>query len=96
MTVLGYVTGIPSTAAAQSAHTVSLNQPGYYRMQVGDFLVTALSDGTIPQDADQLLTHTGAGEVDRLLQLHDLPSPVETSVNAYLITTPDNQLIQTE
>src|SRR5205823_252751 len=32
--------------------------PGWYRMKVGDFEVTALSDGTADLPMDQLLTNT--------------------------------------
>jgi glyoxylase-like metal-dependent hydrolase (beta-lactamase superfamily II) len=77
--------------AAQSTHTIS--QPGYYRMQVGDFEVTALSDGTIPQDLPKLLTNTQPGEVERLLNFNYQASPVETSVNAYLVKTKDKLLL---
>jgi glyoxylase-like metal-dependent hydrolase (beta-lactamase superfamily II) len=79
----------PCLATAQG---VSLSQPGYYRMKLGDFEITALSDGTIPLDAHTLLTNVQPGEVDRLLQRRDLTAPVENSVNGFLIKT-DNQLI---
>jgi glyoxylase-like metal-dependent hydrolase (beta-lactamase superfamily II) len=65
----------------------TLQQPGYYRMMVGDFEVTALCDGTIPQDWEKLLTNTTAAEIDSLRRLAYLSGPVETSVNAYLINT---------
>jgi glyoxylase-like metal-dependent hydrolase (beta-lactamase superfamily II) len=62
-------------------------------MQIGDFEVTALSDGTIPQDVIKLLTNARPGEVDQLLQLNYVTTPVETSVNAYLIKTNDKLIL---
>ena len=32
--------------------------PGYYRMMLGDFEVTALSDGTVPLEIGKLMTNT--------------------------------------
>lgn len=90
---LCYLIASPSISVAQSTNSVSLNQPGYYRMQIGDFEVTALSDGTIPQDVSKLLTNARPGEIDQLLQLSYVPTPVETSVNAYLIKTNDKLIL---
>jgi glyoxylase-like metal-dependent hydrolase (beta-lactamase superfamily II) len=92
MMTLGGLMLAPSTGIAQSTSSVSLKQPGYYRMQVGDFEVTALSDGTIPQDVNKLLLDAKPGEIDQLLKISYITAPVETSVNAYLIKT-NNQLI---
>ena len=70
--------------AAFSAHA---QQPGYYRLQVGDIQVTALSDGTVPLDLSKLLSNTQPGEVEKLLSLNFMPTTVESSVNAYLVKT---------
>ena len=70
--------------AAFSAHA---QQPGYYRLQVGDIQVTALSDGTVPLDLAKLLSNTQPGEVEKLLALNFMPTTVESSVNAYLVKT---------
>lgn len=77
-------------ASAQSTHTIA--QPGYYRMQLGGFEVIALSDGTIPQDLPKLLTNTHPGEIERLLNFNYQQSPVETSVNTYLVKA-NNKLL---
>ena len=50
--------------ASISAHA---QQAGYYRMQVGDIKVTALSDGTVPLDLAKLLSNTQPGEVEKVL-----------------------------
>lgn len=62
--------------------------PGYYRMMVGQFEVTALYDGYIDLDT-KLLKYTSEREVQRLLaRLFVTSTPgVQTAVNAYLINT---------
>jgi len=61
--------------------------PGYYRVMLGDFEVTALSDGTVALPADKLLTNTTPEKTLKSLQKYHLSTPVQTSVNGYLINT---------
>jgi glyoxylase-like metal-dependent hydrolase (beta-lactamase superfamily II) len=73
----------PAMAAAPMATFVA---PGFFRLMVGDFEVTALSDGTADLPVDKLLQET-ASKTNTALDLVFLKSPLETSVNAYLINT---------
>jgi len=77
--------------AVQFAHAaapqVKTQAPGYYRVMVGDFEVTALSDGTVALPVDTLLTNTTKAKSDKALAHDFLKSPVDTSVNGYLINT---------
>ena len=73
--------------AAHAAGPAPKTVPGYYRMMLGDFEVTALSDGTVALPVDKILTNVKPGQVDRALAKQFLKAPVETSVNAYLINT---------
>lgn len=75
-----------AAAVAQAAGPTLKTQPGYYRMMLGDFEVTALSDGTLELPVDDLL-RTGKKRTANALARKGLASPVETSVNAYLINT---------
>lgn len=75
------------------AQNTSITQAGFYRMNVGDFEVTALSDGTIPQNLPKLLTNVKPGEINRLLEFNFLESTVETSVNTYLIKSNNNLIL---
>jgi glyoxylase-like metal-dependent hydrolase (beta-lactamase superfamily II) len=75
--------------AAATAHAeapMQKTQPGYYRMMLGGFEITALSDGTVALPVDKLLK-AKPGQVEKLLAKSYLKAPVETSVNAYLINT---------
>jgi len=75
-------------ATAQAAAPFAKEQaPGFYRLMVGDFEITALSDGTAAFPVDQLMTRTTPSQVRKMLARSFLESPLETSVNAYLINT---------
>jgi glyoxylase-like metal-dependent hydrolase (beta-lactamase superfamily II) len=76
----------PAVAIA-GAPPVKTQAPGYYRMMVGDFEVTALSDGTVALPVDKLLTQTTPAKVEKALSRAYLKAPVETSVNGFLINT---------
>jgi glyoxylase-like metal-dependent hydrolase (beta-lactamase superfamily II) len=76
-----------ATAAHAEAPMIKTQAPGFYRMMLGDFEVTALSDGTVELPIDKLLTNTTPGKVDAALAKSFLKAPVETSVNGYLINT---------
>lgn len=71
-------------AAAPMAGTQA---PGYYRMMLGDFEITALSDGTVELPVTTLLTNTTPKRVEQALARSALRDPVETSVNGFLINT---------
>lgn len=82
---LGSLAG--TSGVAQAAAPMQKTQaPGWYRLMVGSFEVTALSDGTVDLPVDQLL-HAPKGRVAKDLKKHYLQAPLETSVNAYLINT---------
>ncbi|MEO8186897.1 MAG: MBL fold metallo-hydrolase [Burkholderiaceae bacterium] len=73
-----------ATAAAPQLKTAA---PGYYRMMLGDFEVTALSDGTVDLTMADLLTNIPTARIRSALAKEHLKDPVELSVNAYLINT---------
>jgi glyoxylase-like metal-dependent hydrolase (beta-lactamase superfamily II) len=76
-----------SSATQAAAPQVKTQAPGYYRLMLGDFEVTALSDGTVALPVDKLLTGTTAAQTEKALARSFLKAPVETSVNGYLINT---------
>lgn len=76
-----------STIANASAPMAKTTAPGFYRVMLGDFEVTALSDGTVALPVDKLLTNTSADATRKALAKYYLSAPLQTSVNAYLINT---------
>jgi glyoxylase-like metal-dependent hydrolase (beta-lactamase superfamily II) len=73
----------PARAAAPMLKTQA---PGYYRFMLGDFEITALSDGTLALPVDKVL-HTQPERVQAALKDQHIGLPAETSVNAFLINT---------
>ncbi len=82
-----------ASAGHAAAPMVKASAPGYHRMMLGDFEVTALSDGTVGLHVGTLLTNTTAARVKTALERSFLKDPVETSVNAYLINTGTNLVL---
>ena len=74
----------PAYAGAPLAKTAA---PGYYRVMLGDFEVTALSDGVLILPVEKLLTNTQPEKTLKALRKYHLDTPTATSVNAYLINT---------
>jgi len=74
-------------AAHAAAPQVKTQAPGFHRLMVGDFEVTALSDGTVALPVDKILTNTTPAKVAAAFKKAGLALPAETSVNGYLINT---------
>lgn len=81
---------VPAISHAQPA--LSKSQPGYHRMTVGSIEVISLSDGTVALDTSVLITEH-PGEVKRLLDKAFVQSPLNASVNAFLIKGIADRLI---
>ena len=75
-----------SAPALAAAPMIKSQAPGYYRVMLGNFEVTALNDGTVDLPVDKLL-HGNATEISKNLAKAYEAAPLETSVNAYLINT---------
>ncbi len=76
----------PMHSAVAAAPMAKTSAPGFFRIMLGDFEVTALSDGTADLPMDQLLQQAPEKTKAALAGAY-LTSPTETSVNAYLINT---------
>ena len=67
--------------------------PGYYRIQLGQFEITALYDGAIELDT-KLLKNIRPADLQLLLSRMFVGSPkMQTAVNAYLINTGSNLVL---
>lgn len=79
---------LAGTAAAQEAvPQVRTQAPGYYRMMLGDYEITTVSDGTLPLDFARIMTNTTPEEVRDLFARSHEPLPVDVSINTFLINT---------
>lgn len=81
-----------SSSASAAAPLSKVAAPGFYRTTLGYFEITALSDGTVQLPMEKLLTNTTPAKVNKALEKYHLSTPVDASVNAYLINT-GNKLV---
>ncbi len=82
-----------SCVVLAAAPQVKTQAPGFYRVMLGKFEVTALSDGTIALPMEKILTNAQPGEVDKAIAAAFLKVPFQTSVNTYLINTGDKLVL---
>jgi glyoxylase-like metal-dependent hydrolase (beta-lactamase superfamily II) len=85
-TTAAILLGLTASSAFAAAPMAKTSAPGYYRFMLGNFEVTALSDGTVDLPVDQLL-HEPAAKTVAALNHAFQKTPQETSDNAYLINT---------
>ncbi|SJN54316.1 putative quorum-quenching lactonase YtnP [Vibrio ruber DSM 16370] len=79
--------------ANASTYLDAQQAPGYYRIKLGKLLVTAVSDGTVNVPFDKILTHTSKKSIHQALQSAYLQSPVETSINTFVIDDGKQQIL---
>lgn len=75
-----------SSVAMASAPFAKTPAPGYFRLTLGAFEVTAVSDGTVDLPVDKYLAEPEE-KTQSALAKSFLKAPLETSVNAYVINT---------
>ena len=78
---------LASSIATAAAPMVKKSAPGYYRTMLGDFEITVLSDGTVNLPMDKLLKNSSVEATNKAFEKYYLKSPIETSVNTYLVNT---------
>ena len=78
---------IAAPHAMADAPMVKTQAPGFYRVMVGDFEVTAISDGTVKLPMLKLMNNQPPEKIAEALKRGFLKEMVETSVNTYLINT---------
>jgi hypothetical protein len=64
--------------------------PGWYRMRLGQFEITALWDGTLDLPVDKVFTKVDPGRIRSLLSRAYLSNEVTLTVNAFLVNTGTN------
>lgn len=96
--IIAAVTAALTPLSAQAAPAApsdvpQAHQPGYYRVQLGDFKITAFTDGTTPVPFGTLLHGTDKTRLTATLRDAGEPLDRETSINAFLIDTGEHRIL---
>jgi glyoxylase-like metal-dependent hydrolase (beta-lactamase superfamily II) len=75
----------PAPQPPPSAGWTAQQAPGFYRLRLGDFRITVLSDGTASRDLAKIMSKPDAVRA-AYAAAHE-PLPVDLSINCYLIDT---------
>jgi glyoxylase-like metal-dependent hydrolase (beta-lactamase superfamily II) len=80
-------------SAAAKAPRVGTQAPGFYRMMVGSVEVTAVSDGTLMLNFEEMYLNTSPANVREALKTAFQETPTATSVNTYLLNFGDRLVL---
>jgi glyoxylase-like metal-dependent hydrolase (beta-lactamase superfamily II) len=84
----------PPLSMIAFAQPVSTQSPSYYRVQLGTYTVTALSDGTLAISHAKLLHGGSQAEIDQTYRNAGVDdNHRETSINAFLIDTGSKRIL---
>lgn len=86
-TVVAIIAGAALTGAHAQVPMSGEATPGWYRMRLGQFEVTALFDGTLELPVDKVFTKVPPGRLRSLLARAYLANDVTLTVNAFLVNT---------
>lgn len=89
--ILIAATAFAATAASAQDAPAWSQAPGYYRMQLGDFRVTVLSDGAIDRDLPTIMSDPDTVRARYKAQHQALPARL--SINCYLIDTGEHRIL---
>ena len=84
---------VPRSSLAATPAPVKIQVPGYYRMALGDFEITALYDGYLPLET-KLFKNATPAEMQKLLARAFVGKDgIQTAVNGYLVNTGSNLVL---
>jgi glyoxylase-like metal-dependent hydrolase (beta-lactamase superfamily II) len=81
------------TASAPAVEQPLEQSPGFYRVKLGDFKVTVLTDGTTPIPFGELLHGADRASLAAAFREAGEPLDRETSINSFLIDTGDHRIL---
>jgi len=85
--IIGLTAAMGTWSLRAQAPRPKTQAPGFYRMMVGDFEVTALNDGVVPYPTKTVLPTATAEQIEKGLFEAGLTDPVDMSYNAFLVNT---------
>ncbi|CAI2513312.1 MBL fold metallo-hydrolase [Serratia proteamaculans] len=91
--LLGAALAVMSLQTLAAAPQVKTPAPGFYRLMLGSYEITVLSDGVLRLPVDKLLLNSTPKQIETALAEHHQSLPVVTSFNSYLINTGSKLLL---
>ncbi|SFB45492.1 Glyoxylase, beta-lactamase superfamily II [Rhizobium sp. NFR07] len=88
----GAAAALPSAVLAK-APIIGHQAAGFYRLKLGDYEVTALSDGTVAMPMAKIYEGIEEKDAEAYLAGYFQKNPTETSVNAFLVNTGDRLVL---
>src|SRR4051812_22616708 len=85
--ILGLTLAICAVTSTRAGAPMVSSQPGYYRMMLGDFEITALNDGVVDYPTTRVLPTATPQQIKTGLSETGVTDPVGMSYNAFLINT---------
>jgi hypothetical protein len=85
--LVGLLVALSALTPVRAAAPMVKVQPGFYRMMLGDFEVTALNDGVVTYPTARVLPTATPQQIKKALAENSLTDPVGMSYNAFLINT---------
>lgn len=88
----GVITALPSAVLAK-APIIGMQVASFYRLKLGDYEVTALSDGTVKLPMAKIYKNIKEADAETYLTGHFQAGDSEVSVNAFLVNTGDRLVL---
>ncbi|MBD8651138.1 MBL fold metallo-hydrolase [Rhizobium sp. CFBP 13726] len=88
----GVIASLPATALAK-APMIGKQAASFYRMKLGTYEITALSDGTVNLPMAKIYKNITESDAETYLAGHFQSGSAETSVNAFLVNTGDKLVL---
>jgi glyoxylase-like metal-dependent hydrolase (beta-lactamase superfamily II) len=88
----GVISVLPSAVVA-TAPIIARQAPSFYRLKLGDYEITALSDGTVKLPMAKIYQNIKETDVETYLDVHFQAGDSEVSVNAFLVNTGDRLVL---
>jgi glyoxylase-like metal-dependent hydrolase (beta-lactamase superfamily II) len=88
----GVITALPSAVVAKAA-IIGKQAAGFYRLKLGDFEITAVSDGTVKLPMEKIYRNITETDAEAYLESHFQTGDSEISVNAFLVNTGDRLVL---
>jgi glyoxylase-like metal-dependent hydrolase (beta-lactamase superfamily II) len=88
----GVITALPSTVLAKAA-IIGKQAASFYRLKLGDYEITALSDGTVKLPMEKIYRNITETDAEAYLESRFQTGDSEVSVNAFLVNTGDRLVL---